>query len=75
MAGVNEMGWEPDLDWGVTGIVAIEAGRGETLRRFVGRRGLVIGMESFGASAPYGDLAEHFGFTAKSVAERVKAAI
>lgn len=56
-----------------TPIVAIEAGRGETLRRFVGRRGLVIGMESFGASAPYAALAEHFGFNAKSVAERVKA--
>lgn len=56
-----------------TPIVAIEAGRGETLRRFVGRRGLVIGMESFGASAPYQALAEHFGFTAGSVAKRVKA--
>jgi transketolase len=56
-----------------TPIVAIEAGRGETLRRFVGRRGLVIGMEGFGASAPYQDLAVHFGFTAGSVAERVKA--
>jgi transketolase len=56
-----------------TPIVAIEAGRGETLRRFVGRRGLVIGMESFGASAPYADLAAHFGFTASSVATRVKA--
>ena len=56
-----------------TPIVAIEAGRGETLRRFVGRRGLVIGMESFGASAPYSALAEHFGFTAASVAKRIKA--
>ena len=56
-----------------TPIVAIEAGRGETLRRFVGRRGLVIGMESFGASAPYADLASHFGFTAGSVATRIKA--
>jgi len=55
-----------------TPIVAIEAGRGETLRRFVGRRGLVIGMESFGASAPYSDLATHFGFTSSSVATRVK---
>jgi len=55
-----------------TPIVAIEAGRGETLRRFVGRRGLVIGMESFGASAPYAALAEHFGFTAEHVARRVK---
>lgn len=56
-----------------TPIVAIEAGRGETLRRFVGRRGLVIGMERFGASAPYQALAEHFGFTPASVAKRVKA--
>lgn len=56
-----------------TPIVAIEAGRGETLRRFLGRRGLVIGMESFGASAPYTALAEHFGFTATQVAARVKA--
>jgi transketolase len=56
-----------------TPIVAIEAGRGETLRRFVGRRGLVIGMERFGASAPYSALAEHFGFTASQVAARVKA--
>jgi transketolase len=53
--------------------VAIEAGRGETLRRFVGRRGLVIGMESFGASAPYADLAIHFGFTASNVAAQIKA--
>jgi transketolase len=56
-----------------TPIVAIEAGRGETLRRFVGRRGLVIGMESFGASAPYADLAIHFGFTASNVAAQIKA--
>ena len=56
-----------------TPIVAVEAGRGETLRRFVGRRGLAIGMESFGASAPYQALAEHFGFTASNVANRVKA--
>ncbi|MEE8164510.1 MAG: transketolase, partial [Myxococcota bacterium] len=58
-----------------TPIVAIEAGRGESLRRFVGRRGLVIGMESFGASAPYSALAEHFGFTPGSVARRVKARV
>jgi len=58
-----------------TPVVAIEAGRGESLRRFVGRRGLVIGMDRFGASAPYQALAEHFGFTASSVAERVRAQI
>ncbi len=36
-------------------------------------KGLVIGMEGFGASAPYSDLATHFGFTASSVAARTKA--
>ncbi|MAG30694.1 MAG: transketolase [Deltaproteobacteria bacterium] len=56
-----------------TPIVAVEAGIGETLRRFVGRRGLVIGMDGFGASAPYPDLAERFGFTAENVAKRIKA--
>ncbi|MBW2500840.1 MAG: transketolase [Deltaproteobacteria bacterium] len=58
-----------------TPIVAIEAGRGESLRRFVCRHGLVIGLERFGASAPYQTLAEHFGFTASSVATRVKQVI
>ena len=58
-----------------TPIVAIEAGRGESLRRFVGRRGLVIGMEGFGASAPYEALAKHFGFTPEAIAARVKARV
>ncbi|MEZ4332793.1 MAG: transketolase [Myxococcota bacterium] len=58
-----------------TSVVAIEVGRGETLRRFVGRHGLVIGMDRFGASAPYQALAEHFGFTPAAVAERIKAQV
>ncbi len=58
-----------------TPVVAIEAGRAESLRRFVGRRGLVIGMDGFGASAPYKALADHFGFTPESVAKRVKAIV
>jgi transketolase len=58
-----------------TPIVAIEAGRGESLRRFVGRRGLVIGIERFGASAPYKALAAHFGFTPTDVANRIKQSI
>ncbi|MCX7876482.1 MAG: transketolase [Melioribacteraceae bacterium] len=32
---------------------------------------LLIGMNSFGASAPYQKLAEEFGFTGKSVAEKI----
>ncbi len=52
-------------------VVALEVGRGESLRRFAGHRGLVYGIDGFGASAPYETLAEHFGFTPEQVAERV----
>jgi transketolase len=53
-------------------VVAVEAGRGESLRRFVGRRGLVCGIDRFGASAPYTALAEAFGFTPDAIAARVR---
>jgi transketolase len=59
----------PDDD---TLVVAIEAGRGESLRRFVGRRGLICGIDRFGASAPYPVLAEAYGFTPDAIAARVR---
>ena len=49
--------------------VAIEAGSKETWWRYVGLDGAVIGMETFGASAPAKKLFEHFGFTAANVAK------
>jgi transketolase len=55
-----------------TPIVAIEAARGESLRRLVGGAGLVYGIERFGASAPSADLAEYFGFTPDRVCSRVQ---
>jgi len=54
-----------------TPVVAVEAGCGERFRRLVGRRGLVYGLDRFGESAPYKDLAEHFGFTPEKLAKRV----
>jgi transketolase len=48
--------------------VAIEAGSREGWWRYVGSDGAVVGMESFGASAPAKRLFEHFGFTAGHVA-------
>lgn len=54
-------------------VVAIEAGRGESLRRLVGGDGLVYGIDRFGASAPLKDLASAFGFTPDQVAARVQA--
>ena len=54
-------------------VVAIEAGRAESLRRLVGPSGLVYGIDTFGASAPYADLAAHYGFTPDQLATRVLA--
>jgi transketolase len=53
--------------------VAVEAGRGQALRALIGPSGLVIGMESFGASASYQALAKHFGFVGDAVAAKVRA--
>ena len=46
-----------------TPLIAVEAARGQSWWRLVGRRGLVYGIDRFGASAPSADLAERFGFT------------
>jgi transketolase len=51
-----------------TPVVAVEAGVGESFRRLVGSRGLVYGIDRFGASAPTADLAEEFGFTPDKLA-------
>ena len=51
--------------------VAIEAGVRDTWWRHVGSRGAVIGMDTFGASAPAKALFEHFGFTTDNVVRTV----
>ena len=56
-----------------TPIVAHRGGARRELRRFVGRRGLVLGIETLRRLRPDRPLAEHFGFTPASVAKRVKA--
>jgi len=52
--------------------VAVEAGSVDLWRKYVGRTGEVIGMTTFGESAPAGELFKHFGFTVGHVAEAVK---
>ena len=56
----------------VTARLAIEAALPLGWERYVGTKGAVIGMNRFGASAPYKVLAEQFGFTAARVAEHVR---
>jgi transketolase len=52
--------------------VAVEAGSPDLWRKYVGTTGEVIGMTTFGESAPAGELFKHFGFTASRVVEAVK---
>jgi len=58
---------ESVLPAAVTARVAIEAGVTEGWWRYVGTSGRVIGMSSFGASAPADELFRHFGFSQENV--------
>jgi len=49
--------------------VAIEAGVKDFWRKYVGLDGAVIGIDTFGASAPADKLFPHFGFTVECVVE------
>ncbi len=52
--------------------VVVEASKDFGWGRYVGLDGAVIGMESFGASAPGNELFDMYGFKAEPIAETVK---
>jgi len=52
--------------------VGIEAGVAFGWERWLGADGVFIGMSSFGASAPEGELYRHFGITAEAAAAAVR---
>ena len=52
--------------------VAIEAGITDYWRKYVGLEGGVVGIDTFGESAPGGDVMKHFGFTVENVVKNVK---
>jgi transketolase len=60
---------ESVLPAAVTARVSLEAGVTLGWERHVGRDGTAIGIDHFGASAPYEILYEQFGLTATAVAE------
>lgn len=51
--------------------IAVEAAHGDYWYKWVGLDGRVVGMNSFGESAPGGDLLKEFGFTAENLAAEV----
>ena len=52
--------------------VSIEAGTPLGWERYVGTEGMAIGLSHFGASAPAGELYQHFGLTAQRVAQEAE---
>ena len=55
----------------VTARVAVEAAHADYWYKYVGLQGRIVGMTTFGESAPAGQLFEMFGFTADNVAAQV----
>ncbi|NJK82329.1 MAG: transketolase, partial [Chloroflexaceae bacterium] len=63
---------ESVLPAAVTARVSIEAASPFGWERYVGTQGTVIGINHFGASAPYKTIYEQFGLTAQRVAEAAR---
>jgi len=63
---------ESVLPSGVTRRISIEQAATLGWERYVGERGRIIGMTTFGASAPFKDLQKHFGFTPDRVVEEAR---
>ena len=57
----------------MTARVAIEAGVTTGWHKWVGMQGDVIGVDRFGASAPYKVIYEKFGLTPENIAARAQA--
>ena len=55
--------------------VAVEAGVTAFWHKYVGLEGAVIGIDTFGESAPAGVLFKHFGFTTEKVVAAVKSVL
>ncbi|HEX5863758.1 MAG TPA: transketolase [Casimicrobiaceae bacterium] len=55
--------------------VAVEAGVSDYWRKYVGLDGAVVGIDTFGESAPAGPLFKHFGFTVDNVVAAVRRVI
>ncbi|MCK5925107.1 MAG: transketolase [Methylococcales bacterium] len=55
--------------------VAVEAGVSDFWRKYVGLEGGVVGIDTFGESAPGGVVMKHFGFTVENVVASVEAVL
>ena len=63
------------LNMGFDREVAVEALQADFWYKYVGLNGAIVGMTSFGESAPAGELFKLFGFTVENVVEKVKSVL
>jgi transketolase len=56
----------------ITARMAVEAASPLGWERWVGQHGEVLGLDRFGASAPYTDIYEHLNFTPQFIAQRAR---
>jgi len=68
----QDAGYRADV-LGTAPRIAIEAGVEMGWSRYTGDAGAFVGMTGFGASAPAGDLFEHFGITSEALVVKAKA--
>ena len=55
--------------------MAVEAGVTDFWHKYVGLEGAVVGIDTFGESAPAGVLFKHFGFTVEHIVAKVKSVL
>jgi transketolase len=60
------------LPEGVSARLAVEAGIAQGWERWIGDRGRVVGVERFGASAPYKAIYEQYGLTVDSILSQAR---
>lgn len=60
------------MAWEIPFRISLEAGSTLGWQKFTGARGLNLGMDTFGESAPGPALAKHFGFTVEAVTQKIE---
>ena len=52
--------------------ISIEAASTDSWKKYLGNNGLAFGIDTFGKSAPYKEIYNHFELNSESIAKRIK---
>ena len=59
--------------WGVSSlIVSIEAGNDSTWKKYVGEKGVTVGINRFGESAPYKKVYDHLNLSVEKIVDDIQ---